>query len=159
CARMSMINYPGSVMAFKHSEEHGEGGERAHVNERPNRPGTPGSPHGGCVRRNFSSTTTKLVAETTREKTRVMPFIGSCKWHNTLFRSRDRVIRIPERAYRVLILIRPQRGILIRMLFGINGGGGDTLSTAKYTNPKIQAEHRAVKRSPARVMKTDLETY
>ncbi|KYQ56104.1 hypothetical protein ALC60_04992 [Trachymyrmex zeteki] len=100
----------------------------------------------------------KKSQKDTREKTRVMPFIGSCKWHNTLFRSRDRVIRIPERAYRVLILIRPQRGILIRMLFGINGGGGDTLSTAKYTNPKIQAEHRAVKRSPATV-KADLETY
>jgi len=63
------------------------------------------------------------------------------------------VIRIPERAYRVLILIRPQRGILIRMLFGINGGGGDILSMTKYTNPKMQAEHRAVKRSPARVTK------
>lgn len=51
----------------------------------------------------------------------------------------------------MLILIRPQRGILIRMLFGINGGGDDTLSTTKYTSPKMQAEHRAVKRSPARV--------
>lgn len=79
-----------------------------------------------------------------------MPFIGSCKWHNTLFWSRDRVTRMPERAYRVLILIRPQRGILTRILFGISGGGGDTLSTIKYTIPKMQAEHRAVKRSPVK---------
>lgn len=55
----------------------------------------------------------------------------------------------------MLILIRPQRGILSRMLFGINGGGGDTLFTARYTNPKMQAEHRAVKRSPATVTEAD----
>lgn len=61
---MSMINYPGGVMAFEYGEEHGEGGESAHVNERPNRPGTPGSPHGRRVRRNLPSPTTELVAKT-----------------------------------------------------------------------------------------------
>lgn len=55
----------------------------------------------------------------------------------------------------MLILIKPQRGILTRMLFGISGGGGDTLSTTKYITPKMQAEHKAVKRSPARFAKTN----
>jgi len=60
-----MINYPSGIMAFEHGEEHGEGGESAHVNERPNHPGTPRSPYGGCrVRRNLPSPTTELVAET-----------------------------------------------------------------------------------------------
>lgn len=60
-----MINYPGGVMAFEHSEEHGEGGKSAHVNECPNRSGAPGSPHSGCrMRRNLPSTTTEFVAET-----------------------------------------------------------------------------------------------
>jgi len=35
------------------------------------------------------------------------------------------------------------------MLFGISAGGGDTLSTMKYTSPRMQAEHKAVKSSPA----------
>jgi len=49
----------------------------------------------------------------------------------------------------VLSLIKPQRGILTRMLFGIRAGGGDNLSTMKYTSPRMQAEHKAVKSSPA----------
>lgn len=63
--RTWMINYRSGIMAFEHGEKHGEGGERAHVNERPNRPGAPGSPHGRCrVRRNLPSSTTELVAKT-----------------------------------------------------------------------------------------------
>lgn len=51
-------------MPLEQGEKHGEGGEGAHVNERPNCPDTPGSPGNSCVRGNFPSTTTKLVAET-----------------------------------------------------------------------------------------------
>lgn len=60
-----MLNYPGGVMSLKQGEKHGEDGEGAHVNERPDCPDAPGSPtNGRRMRGNLPSTTTKLVAET-----------------------------------------------------------------------------------------------
>lgn len=44
------------------------------------------------------------------------------------------------------------------MLFGISGGGGDTFSTTKYTTPRMQAEQRAVKRSPAGIIEQGSST-
>lgn len=51
-------------MPLEQGEEHGEGGEGAHVNERPNCPDAPGtSSDGRRVRGNLPSTATELVAE------------------------------------------------------------------------------------------------
>lgn len=60
-----MLNYPGGVMSLKQGEKHGEDSEGAHVNERPDCPGAPGSST-SCrrMRGNLPSTAAKLVAET-----------------------------------------------------------------------------------------------
>lgn len=54
-------------MSLEHREEHGEDGESAHVNERPNCLNTPGTSRaggGGCrVRGDLPSPATELIAE------------------------------------------------------------------------------------------------
>lgn len=60
-----MLNYPSGVMLLEQGEKHSEGGEGAHVNERPDCSDAPGSPTSGRrMRGNLPSTTTKLVAKT-----------------------------------------------------------------------------------------------
>jgi len=52
-------------MSLEHGEEHGEGGEGAHVDERPNGLKTPGAPHAGCrVRGDLPPPATELIAQT-----------------------------------------------------------------------------------------------